>query len=454
MPLSIVILAAGKGTRMRSSKAKVLHSIGGRPLLKHVIDTAKQLQPSGIHVVVGHGAEQVKTQLGNEPVSWVEQHEQNGTGHAVQQAMPHIPAEDDVLVLYGDVPLTRMETLRAVVESLEHTSLCLLTANLENPHGYGRIVRDDAGQLKAIVEQKDADNEQLAIKEINTGILAAKASMLLSMLDNLRCDNAQGEYYLTDVIGMCSDANEPMSAITVSDLNEISGINDRQQLATMERVYQSNCANRLMADGVTLLDPARIDVRGELHAGNDSVIDVNCIFTGDNTIGCNVVIGANCVIENSTIADDVTIEANCVIENATIGAHCSIGPFARVRPGTVLSEKAKLGNFVETKNSHIGVGSKVNHLSYVGDSEVAENVNIGAGVITANYDGANKHKTKIGNNSFVGSNSVLIAPIDVGEGCTVGAGSTVSKDVGDGELVFTRAKAKNVKNWQRPTKSK
>ncbi len=452
MSLSIVILAAGKGTRMRSRQAKVLHHLGGKPLLKHVIDTSRTLDPREIYVVIGHGGEQIKQHLASEPVTWVEQIEQRGTGHAVQQAMPLIPPDDNILIVYGDVPLIRPETLQRVVDSLQNAPLCLLTAVLENPAGYGRIVRDSGGNLVSIVEQKDADVQQRAIAEINTGILAARAATLGALLEGLDCDNAQGEFYLTDVIAGGNGAGLKMSSIEVADFVESSGVNDREQLAGMERVYQRSLASELMAKGVTLADPARIDIRGEIHVGRDSTIDINCVFLGKNIIGENVTIGPNCTILDSQIGDNAVVEANCVIDNATIAGHCAIGPFARMRPGSVLSERAKIGNFVETKNSHIGVGSKVNHLAYVGDSEVGEKVNIGAGTITANYDGANKHRTQIGNDVSVGANAVLVAPISVSEGATVGAGSTISRDVGKNELVITRAKTRTLKNWLRPKK--
>ncbi len=454
MPLSIVILAAGKGTRMRSTRAKVLHPLGGRPLLKHVIDTSRSLDPREIYVVVGYGSEQIKQQLESESVVWVEQTEQQGTGHAVQQAIPFIPTDDDILIVYGDIPLIRSETLRQVVDSLPSVSLCLLTAVLDNPDGYGRIVRDSNGKLVSIVEQKDASVEQCVIAEINTGILAASATELGRLLEGLDCDNAQGEYYLTDVVARASDAGLDMSSIVIADFVEVSGVNDRRQLATMERVYQRARASELMLRGVTLADPARIDIRGETSVGRDSTIDVNCVFIGENIIGENVTIGPNCTISNTHIGDNTVIEANCVIENAKIAGHCAIGPFARMRPGAVLSDQVRIGNFVEIKNSHIGVGSKVNHLAYVGDSEVGENTNIGAGTITANYDGANKHCTQIDSDVSIGANTVLVAPVKIGEGATVGAGSTISRNVGKNELVTTRARLRTVENWQRPKKSK
>ena len=454
MPLSIVILAAGKGTRMRSETPKVLHDLGGKPLLKHVIDTAGRLNPSNIFVVIGHGGEQITEVLRDEPVHWVEQLDQLGTGHAVQQAIPQIPSGDNILILYGDVPLTRLETLTSVVESLDDSDFCLLTAELDDPSGYGRIIRDPNGNLAAIVEHKDSTLQQQAIKEINTGILAANGSELNHLLDQLNNNNAQGEYYLTDTVELARNAGLSLATITVNDIDEVSGVNDRVQLAKLERVYQHTLADRLMREGASLRDPARIDVRGELSVGCDSIIDVNCVFIGTNVVGENVSIGPNCTIVNSHIDNGAIIEANCVIENSVIGEQCAVGPFARMRPNTVLEKKSKLGNFVETKNSNIGVGSKVNHLSYVGDSDVAASVNIGAGVITANYDGANKHRTTISDEVFIGSNSVLVAPINVGKRSTIGAGSTLSKNVGEDELVFTRARAKTIAGWQRPKKDK
>ncbi len=454
MPLNIVILAAGKGTRMRSSLPKVLHPVGGKPLLQHVVDTAKSLNPGKIYVVIGSGAEQVRQQLQDESVIWVEQLEQKGTGHAVQQVMPHIPAEEGVLILNGDVPLVRLQTLRPLVDTLKTVPLCLLTAMLDDPTGYGRIVRNKQGGMTAIVEQKDATAQQQTIAEINTGIIAARAGELSALLNRLDCDNAQGEYYLTSVIALGYRAGLRMASIAMDDFNEVSGINDRRQLAAMERFYQCARANALMAQGVTLADPSRIDIRGEISIGLDSVIDVNCVFNGQNTLGKNVRIGPNCVISNAQIDDNVVIEAHCVIDDAVIGACCVVGPFARVRPGTVLAEQAKIGNFVETKNSQIGRGSKVNHLSYVGDSDVGDHVNIGAGTITANYDGANKHRTQVGDNVSIGSNSVLVAPLVLGDGSTVGAGATITRDVADNQLVLTRAPLKKINGWQRPKKTK
>lgn len=452
-PLHVVILAAGQGSRMKSALPKVLHPVAGKAMLHHVVDTAKQLGAEKIHTVIGHGADRVRASLDEAAVNWVLQTEQLGTGHAVAQALPDLPDDARVLVLYGDVPLTRRETLEAMVGELDERSLALLTVDMDNPHGYGRIVRDANGEVQAIVEQKDATAEQQAIHEVNTGILAVAAKHLKSWLPTLSNSNAQGEYYLTDIIAM---AVEHGLAVTVSQpLNpfEVQGVNNRVQLAELERWYQRQQAERLMTEGASLADPARVDVRGELSIGNDLWIDVNAVFEGTVSLGNNVVIGPNCLIKDATIADGVEIKANSVIEGAVIGANAQIGPFARLRPGTELAANTKVGNFVETKKAVVGEGSKINHLSYVGDASLGRNVNVGAGTITCNYDGVNKHRTEIGDGVFVGSNTSLVAPVTIAPEATIGAGSTITRDVADSELAVARGRQRNISGWEKPKKA-
>jgi len=452
MSLSVVILAAGQGTRMRSGLPKVLHKLGGASLLQHVIRTARQLEPASIHVVYGHGGEQVKDALSHENVNWVLQDQQLGTGHALAQAMPQVSDDNTLLVLYGDVPLIQSNTLSALVAQSAAGSLAVLTANLDDPHGYGRMIRDSDGKLIGIVEQKDASPEQLAINEINTGFLAAPAARLRGWLNRLDNSNAQGEYYLTDVIAMAANDGVTVDSATAANEYEILGVNDRVQLAMLERVYQRNQAERLMRGGVTLADPARLDVRGSVEAGSDCIIDVNVVFEGEVRLGKRVRIGPNCLIRNATIGDDVEVFANCVIEDGVVGSRSRIGPFARIRPETELAEQVHIGNFVEIKKSRIATGSKVNHLSYIGDTHMGSGVNIGAGTITCNYDGANKHLTEIGDNVFVGSDTQLVAPVKVGDGATIGAGSTITKNAPAGELTLSRAPQQTKTGWQRPRK--
>lgn len=451
MSLKVVILAAGKGTRMKSAMPKVLHKVAHKPMVEHVIDAAASLGAAGTVLVVGHGADQVRATVRRE-VDYVEQTEQLGTGHAVQQAMPKLEADDTVLIAYGDVPLTKPKTLHKLLNDVTSANLALLTVIMDNPDGYGRIVRNKSGKVIGIVEQKDATVEQLNITEINTGIMAAKASVLGELLDRIDNNNAQQEYYLTDIFELA--AQQGMSVTTHHpDFEwETAGVNSRLQLAELERIYQRNLANELMAEGVTLRDPERIDVRGNLVVGQDSLIDINCIFEGDVSIAENVSVGANCVISNSTIGAGTVIKSNTVIEDSVVGEHCTIGPFARLRPGAVLEENAHIGNFVEIKKASIGKGSKVNHLSYIGDSTVGEKVNIGAGTITCNYDGANKHQTVIEDGVFIGSSTQLVAPVRVGQDAVVGAGSTITKTVEANQLAFTRAPLKTVENWPRPVK--
>ena len=428
MGLEVIILAAGKGTRMHSKLPKVLHKVAGKPMLNHVIDCAKQLSPDVIHVVIGHGAELVKKELDQEKINWCVQEQQLGTGDAVQRALPNIDDQQNVLVLYGDVPLLNSDTLKELIDNLAKNSLVLLTAKLKDPTGYGRIIRSN-NKVQRIVEQKDADNETLKINEINSGILTSRAVSLKSWLSQINDNNAQQEYYLTDCIELAVNENNNVEAMVCKIEEEILGINNKKQLAKVERIYQSRIAEHLMDQGVTLIDPARIDVRGELNVGKDIEIDINSVFIGNNILEDGVTIGPNAVIINSHISAKTRIHANCHIENAIIGNKCELGPFARIRPETVLEENIKVGNFVEIKKANVKSGSKINHLSYIGDSELGKNVNIGAGTITCNYDGANKHRTIIGDNVFVGSDTQFIAPVRIGDGATIGAGSTITKDI-------------------------
>jgi bifunctional UDP-N-acetylglucosamine pyrophosphorylase/glucosamine-1-phosphate N-acetyltransferase len=450
--LSIVILAAGQGKRMNSDRPKVLQPLAGRPLLGHVIATAQSLQPAAIDVVYGHGGDQVRAAFAGLEVGWALQAEQLGTGHAVMQAMPSVADEHLVLILYGDVPLIRRDTLERLVALAGPRRMSLLTVDLPDPTGYGRIVRDASGRVQKIVEQKDASPAQLAIREGNTGVMAVPANLLRQWLGQLRNSNAQGEYYLTDIVEMAVAAQVAVEPLVAPTIPEVLGINDRVQLAEVEAEYRRLRARALMQAGVTLADPARIDVRGTLETGRDVFIDVNVVFEGRVTLGNRVHIGPNTVIRDATIGDDTQVFPNCVIESATIGARCNIGPFARTRPHATLADDVHIGNFVEVKNSKMGPGAKANHLAYVGDATVGARVNIGAGTIVANYDGANKHLTTIGDDAHTGSNSVLVAPIVIGAGATVGAGSTVTKDVPAGKLTVARAKQLTLEGWKRPTK--
>jgi bifunctional UDP-N-acetylglucosamine pyrophosphorylase / glucosamine-1-phosphate N-acetyltransferase len=454
MAIRLIILAAGKGTRMKSTLPKVLHRLAGKPLLGHVIDTGLSLNAQGITVVIGHGADQVKQTM-TQPVQWAMQTEQLGTAHAVMQGLEGIEDDDTVLLTYGDVPLTRASTYQKMLDVVSDTQMGLLTLHMEDPTGYGRIIREGAdgnGAVVGIVEQKDATPEQLAIKEGNCGVISIKGKWLLSLLKQIGNDNAQGEYYLTDLIGLAVANNVNVEAIHPEDAWETDGVNSRVQLATLERVHQNNQAIALMEGGVTLRDPARLDIRGTLTHGTDVDIDVNAVFEGVCHVGNNVTIGPNCLFSNAIIGDGTHIKANSVIEDSTIGQQGDIGPFARIRPGCELADGVKIGNFVEAKKAVIGNGSKVNHLSYVGDVEIAENVNVGAGTITCNYDGANKHKTIIGSGAFIGSNTALVAPVTIGEGATIGAGSTITKQAPSDKLTITRAKQTTIEGWQRPTK--
>ncbi len=454
MKVDVIVLAAGQGTRMRSKMPKVLHPLAGIPMLQHVINAARQLPSAQLHIVVGHGAEQVREQVHGDDIHWVEQREQLGTGHAVQQALPGLRDDSIALVLYGDIPLIRSETLQSLLAAVDDNSIGLLTAQFADPDGYGRIVRDSNGDVSAIVEQKDASAEQLDINEVNTGFMAVATRNMQQWLPQLSNANAQSEYYLTDIIGMAAAQGVTIATCGPDFEQEVLGVNSRQQLIALERWFQQQRAQQLLSEGVAIMDPARFDLRGELTTGIDVTIDVNVVLEGQVTLGDGVKIGPNCVIQNAVIGDNVEIKANTVIEDASIGDDCVVGPFARLRPGTKLLAKAKVGNFVETKNTVLGEGSKINHLSYVGDAQVGSGCNIGAGTITCNYDGANKFKTEMGDNVFIGSNSTLVAPLTIAAGGFVGAGSTVTRNVGDQQLAVSRAKQRNIDGWQRPTKNK
>jgi bifunctional UDP-N-acetylglucosamine pyrophosphorylase/glucosamine-1-phosphate N-acetyltransferase len=451
-PLSIVILAAGEGKRMKSALPKVLQPLAGRPLLQHVIDTARMLDPAAIYVVYGQGGERVRAALAAAPVSWTLQAEQLGTGHALRQAMPDIPDGHRVLVLYGDVPLIGRTTLARLSQLAGSDGVSLLTARFEDPYGYGRIVRNARGLVQKIVEQKDATPRQLAIREGNTGVLVCPARRLRSWLARVTSANSQGEYYLTDVIAMAVKDKVQVRALLANDAAEVLGVNDKAQLAQLESVWRARTARELLLAGVTLADPARVDVRGTLTHGGDVFIDVNVLFEGHVRLGDRVHVGAGCVVRDSEIGADTQVHPHCVIEGALIGERCSIGPFARLRPTATLAAEVHIGNFVEVKNSEVGEGSKANHLAYVGDAEVGKRVNIGAGTIVANYDGAAKQHTTIGDDVHTGSNSVLVAPIVVGAGATIAAGSTVTHAVPAGKLTVARARQEIIEDWRRPKK--
>jgi len=453
MQITTIILAAGKGTRMRSELPKVMHKIAGKSLLEHVYQTSKQIPGNAIKVVIGHGADFIREKLSYLDVCWVEQLEQLGTGHAVQQAAGQIGDDDIVLVVYGDVPLLKFSTLQNLLGLSSQESLALLTVNLDNPTGYGRIIRDGNGRVQKIVEQKDATPLELAITEVNTGIMAVNGQKLKKWLAQLGNNNAQGEYYLTDVVAMAATDGVLVSTCQPQTGNEVLGVNNRLQLSGLERLFQQGQAEMLMEQGVTLRDPLRFDLRGTItQLGQDIEIDVNVILEGEIKLGNNVSIGANTQIKNAVIGDNVEIFANCVIEDAVVGANSRIGPFARLRPGTVLAKEAHIGNFVELKNAIVAENSKINHLSYIGDANVGSHVNIGAGTITCNYDGVNKSRTVIGDGAFIGSNSQLVAPVTVGANATIGAGSTITKDCPDNQLTLARSKQVTLSGWQRPVK--
>lgn len=459
--MEVVILAAGKGTRMQSDTPKVMHEVGGQPMLAHVLSTARALRASRIHVVIGHGAERIKQAFdgGNTgpELIWALQAEQLGTGHAVQQAIPAVDTSasaNPVLVLFGDVPLVTIDTLKSVISHCSENSLSLLTVNAANPKGLGRILRDKKGDILGIVEERDATAEQKRITEVNSGIMAIPANRLGGWLDALRSDNEQNEYYLTDIVALArKDGCNVRSSIAKSEM-EVMGVNNKSQLAQVERYFQMTQVEQYLLAGLTLRDPSRFDVRGEFQFGADCTVDCNVILEGRVTLGNGVSIGANCIIKNARIGDGATIQPGTIIEDAEIGEHASVGPMARIRPGSVLGAECKIGNFVETKNAKIGKGSKASHLAYLGDVEIGEGCNIGAGTIVCNYDGINKHKTRLGNNVFVGSNSVLVAPLDLADNAFVAAGSAINTDVPPDNLAVGRAKQRNIAGWKRPVKKR
>lgn len=450
--LNFVILAAGKGTRMRSTVPKVLHKLAGRAMLAHVVAAVDSLGDAKKVIVTGHGADEVEQQFNRPDIEFVQQKKQLGTAHAVQMAIPKLSKHSIVMVLYGDVPLIKPSTIAKILGAVTASTMSLLTINLVNPSGYGRIIRDSGGIIEAIVEQKDATDEQLKINEVNTGVLALQAEKLLEWIPQINNNNAQGEYYLTDIIAIAKDNGTEVIGINPESASEVEGVNSRVQLSQLERAHQRELAEKLMASGTSLADPSRFDQRGDISSGIDNFIDINCIFEGMVTIGNNVSIGANCHVTDSTIGDGVQILPNTILESAIVGARSVVGPFARLRPGTELASDTKVGNFVETKKALVGKGSKINHLSYVGDAQLGENVNIGAGTITCNYDGVNKHQTDISDGVFIGSNSTLVAPIKVGKDGFVAAGSTVTSEVPNENLAVARAKQRNIKGWKRPSK--
>jgi bifunctional UDP-N-acetylglucosamine pyrophosphorylase/glucosamine-1-phosphate N-acetyltransferase len=454
MPLSVVILAAGQGKRMKSDLPKVLQPLAGRPLLGHVLDTARGLEAAATYVVYGHGGERVLEAFEGHEVQWVLQAEQHGTGHAVAQAVPGIPDDHTVLVLYGDVPLVQLDTLARLVAAAGPNAVSLLSVMLPDPTGYGRIVRDGAGNVVRIVEHKDANAKERAIHESNTGLMCVPAGRLKGWLAALRNDNAQGEYYLTDVIVMAVKSGCEVHAVVAPTVTEVLGVNDKVQLAELEAVYRRQRATALMLEGVTIVDPSRFDARGPVSAGRDVYIDVNVVFEGTVRLGDRVRIGPNVLIRDSEIGDDTVVFPNCVVDRASIGSRCNIGPFARFRPSAQLATGVHIGNFVEVKNSIIAAGAKANHLTYLGDATVGEKVNVGAGTVTCNYDGVNKWRTEIGSGAFIGSGTMLVAPVKVGAGATIGAGSTITKDTPDDKLTLERSKQVTLDAWKRPEKKK
>jgi len=453
MPISVVILAAGQGKRMKSDLPKVLQPVAGRPLLKHVIDAARQLGTDDIHVVYGHGGERVREAFAAEHVTWALQAEQLGTGHALQQAMPGVPDDTLVLVLFGDVPLVQSATMQRLIDAAsDGDALGVLSVRMRDPTGYGRIVRDRAGTVARIVEHKDANQKERALDEVNTGLMAASAKRMREWLAQLRNDNAQSEYYLTDVVVMAAKAGLKVNAILADSEDEVLGVNDKVQLAEVESIHRRRRATELMLQGVTLVDPARFDARGSVTTGRDVYIDVNVVLEGKVSLGNRVRIGPNVVIRDSEIGDDTVVFPNCVIDSASIGPNCNIGPFARFRPSSSLAQGVHVGNFVEVKNSILGAGAKANHLTYLGDATIGEKVNVGAGTITCNYDGVNKWRTEIGAGAFIGSGAMLVAPVKIGAGATIGAGSTITKDAPDDKLTLERSKQLTLDGWKRPVK--
>ena len=454
MTVDIVILAAGQGTRMKSLLPKVLHRLADKPLLQHVINMAKTIPDSNITIVTGYASEQIQNSVVGEDLKYVYQAEQLGTANAVQTATPDLDSHGITLILYGDVPLISSKTVLSTLKVVNNNTMGLLTVVLEEPEGYGRIVRDLKGNVCGIIEQKDAKPQELEIQEINTGVLAIRTNLLQKCLPQIGNDNAQKEYYLTDLISIAHKAGIKIEAVNPSSPEEVEGVNTRKQLSRLERLYQQEQAEKLMVNGATLADPLRVDIRGTVSCGIDAFIDINTVFEGEVKIGKNVSIGPNCLIIESSIGDNVKIKANTIIENSTICNGVEVGPFARVRPRTLLSDNSKIGNFVEVKNTEVGKGSKINHLSYVGDSKLGKDVNVGAGTITCNYDGANKNKTIMGDGSFIGSNASLVAPVTIGKNATIGAGSTITKDVPDNELSVSRSRQLNKSGWIRPKKKK
>jgi bifunctional UDP-N-acetylglucosamine pyrophosphorylase/glucosamine-1-phosphate N-acetyltransferase len=455
MSLSVVILAAGKGTRMRSSLPKVLHKVADKPMVSHVVDAARQLNADNIYLVYGFGGDVLKTTLANngsiDDLTFIEQKEQLGTGHAVDMASPFIKDDENVLVLYGDVPLTKVSTLQTLLDVKPENGMGLLTVNLINPNGYGRIVREN-NSVVGIIEQKDASSDQLLITEANTGILLANGGDLKRWLGNLSSDNAQGEYYLTDIIAACHSEGKTIETAHPETEIEVEGANNRLQLASLERAFQLREAEALMIAGASLRDPKRIDVRGKVAIGEEVHIDINCIFEGEVILASGVKVGANCILKDCVIGENTIIKPNSIIEEAIVGDDCSVGPFARLRPGTIMNRDSHVGNFVEMKKTTLGEGSKAGHLSYLGDTTIGQKVNIGAGTITCNYDGVNKSHTSIDDGAFIGSNSSLVAPVFIGANATVGAGSVIVKDIETEELAVARGKQRNIPTWKRPIK--
>jgi bifunctional UDP-N-acetylglucosamine pyrophosphorylase/glucosamine-1-phosphate N-acetyltransferase len=451
--LHIVILAAGEGTRMKSDLPKVLHHVAGKPMLSRLLDTANSLNPEMIHVVVGSGADSVRSACGHYDVNWIIQEERRGTGHAVSQAMPGLPDGSDVLVLLGDHPLIPAEVLLELTAN-RAAPLAVLTMELDKPRGYGRIERDRTGRISSVVEDRDATPSQWAIKEVNTGIILAHVSELRRWLEKLDCNNIKREYYLTDIFEFAHSEGKEIRGVLAPDPLDLQGVNDKQQLAALEQRYRQTAAKALMAQGVHIIDPARIDIRGEITVGKDVCIDINVVLEGQIELGDGVSLGPGCILKNCSLATGSVVHAYSVLDGVSTSGACEIGPFARLRSGTKLSAGSKVGNFVEIKNSSLGEDSKASHLSYIGDAEVGHRVNIGAGTITCNYDGANKHLTRIEDDVFIGSNSQLVAPVAVGKGATIGAGSTISKDAPAGELTVSRTRQTTVKGWKRPAKEK
>ena len=451
-PLVVIILAAGAGKRMKSALPKVLQPLAGRPLLQHVLDTARTLHPAAIHVVYGHGGEAVRKAFAHEPVSWVAQTTQQGTGHAVMQVLPHLQPQQRALILYGDGPLITTQTLEALLQAAGRDDVGLLTVNASNPDGYGRVLRNATGRVQGIVEEQDATAKQRRVRECNTGVMTLPVKRLTAWLARINNRNAQGEYYLTDVIGLAVRDRVTVQPLIAADEQEVQGVNDRVQLAAAESTWRARQARRLMLEGVTLIDPARIDVRGTVTAGQDVVIDVNVVLEGDVKLGDGVRIGPNCLIRDAAIAAGTEVFANCVIDRALIGPSCRIGPFARVRPESVLAEHVHVGNFVEVKKTRLGAGSKANHLTYLGDANIGAHVNVGAGTVTCNYDGVNKSVTTIEDDVFIGSGSMLVAPVHIGAGANIGAGSTISRSAPAGQLTVGRARQVSIPGWKRPGK--